>query len=237
MDDIPTFTTFITDVLGVTIPNARLELTQFIPTFRQLMTTSDDDIDEFVKAIHSANSGRPVAQRIFYSPALTANLKALSFTLVDRNRCNALYDAIGIASIDQAELTLMKTYRSQALQDQKNEDSTSLPEIAIPTFTTDNYDDFMSKFLTVVSCTKGVHGVSIDYIVHEVDGNFDDFHATRKLKLQACLSRHGPKFNEDSQTLYGLYLQYIGTTGHGANIVKRFQQHKQGYQLHLAFIT
>jgi hypothetical protein len=176
-------------------------------------------------------------KRIFYSPALTANLKVLSFTLVDRNRCNALYNAVGIGSIDQAALTLMKTYRSQALQAQKNEDSTSLPEIAIPTFTTtDNYDDFMSKFLTVVSHTKGFHGVSIDYIVREVDGNFDDFHATRKLKLQACLSCHFPKFNEDSQTLYGLYLQYIGTTGHGANIVKRFQQHKQGYQLHFAFI-
>lgn len=70
----------------------------------------------------------------------------------------------------------------------------------------------------------------------EADGNFDDFHATRKLKLRACISRTGPKFIEDSQTLYGLYLQYIGTTGHGANIVKRFQPRKQGYQLHLAFI-
>ena len=66
----------------------------------------------------------------------------------------------------------------------------------------DNYDDFMSKFLTVVSCTKGVHSVSIDYIICDTDENLDDLHVNRKLKLRGCLSRRGPKFQEDSQTLF-----------------------------------
>ena len=168
-------------------------------------------------------------------PSLAANLKALSFTLKDRANCGVHYDGNGLATLDQATLTLMKNYRSQALQDKRNDDSANLPKIDVPALTTVNYDDFMSKFLTVVSHTKGVHGVSIDYVIRDTDENFDDLHANRKLKLRGCLSRRGPKFQEDSQTLFGLYLQYIGTTGNGANIVKQFQPRKQGYQLHLSF--
>lgn len=236
MDDPVIFATFVIGALGVNAQRAQQELVSYISTFRQLMEISEGEINEFIKQVHSGNSGRAAAQRIIYNPSIAANLKALSFTLKDRSRCNALYDANGLALIDQATLTLMKTYRSQAIQDLKNDESINLPKITVPKFTTENYDDFMSKFLTVVSRTKGVHGVSIDYIIRDADGNFDDMHATRKLKLRACLSRTGPKFQEDSQTLFGLYLQYIGTTGHGANIVKRFQTRKQGYQLHLAFV-
>jgi hypothetical protein len=223
MDDTPTFDAFVQNVLNVAVARARTELIAYIPTFRQLMTISEKDIDEFIKQVHSSNSGRAAAQRIVYMPSLAANLKALSFTLKDRANCNALYDAAGLATLDQAQLTLMKNYRAQALQDKINDESATLPEIDVPKFTSENYDDFMAKFLTVVSRTKGVHGVSIDYLVRATDGNFNDIHPSRKLKLRACLSRRGPKFQEDSQTLYGLYLQYIGTTGHGANIVKQFQ--------------
>ncbi|GFH61776.1 predicted protein [Chaetoceros tenuissimus] len=203
MDDTPTFTAFVQNVLGVAVARAHTELVAYIPTFRRLMTISASDIDEFIKQVHSSNSGRAAAQRL--------------------------------AALDQAQLNLMKNYCDQALQDKANDESITLPEITVPKFTSDNYDDFMAKFLTVVSRTKSVHGVSIDYIVREADGNFNDIHQTRKLKLRACLSRRGPKFQEDQQTLFGLYLQYIGTSGNGANIVKQFQPRKQGYNLHFAF--
>ena len=133
-------------------------------------------------------------------------------------------------------MTLLRTYCLQAIQDLKNYKSSTLPKINVLKFTTDNYKDFMFKFLTIVSYAKGVHGVSINYLIHEVDGNYNNMYATHKLKLRACLSYTGLKFQEDSQTLFGLYLQYIGTTGHGTNIFKRFQAWKQGYQLHLAFV-
>ena len=220
MDDIPTFIAFLQNILGIAVARARTELIAFIPTFIRLMTISEEDIDRFISQVHSSNSGCQAAQRIVYGPALAANLKALSFTLKDRANCNALYDAQGLAALDQAQLALMQTYRDQAIQDRENDDTATLPNIDVPKFTKDNYDDFMAKFLTVVSHTKGVHGVSIDYIIRQADGNFNDIHPTRKLKLRACLSRRGLKFQEDSKTLFGLYLQYIGTTGHGANLVK-----------------
>ena len=93
------------------------------PTFRQLMNISEEEIDNFIKQVHSANSGRAANQRIVYMPSLAANLKAFSFTLKDRANCNALYDGNGLAALDQATLTLMKNFRSQALQDKRNNDS------------------------------------------------------------------------------------------------------------------
>ncbi|GFH50691.1 predicted protein [Chaetoceros tenuissimus] len=89
-------------------------------------------------------------------PSLAANLKALSFTLKDRVYCNALYDDAGLAVLDQAQLTLMKNYGAQVLQDKVNDESVTLPEIEMPKFTSENYD-FMSKF---VRCTWHIHRLS-----------------------------------------------------------------------------
>ena len=98
MDDEPTFTVCVQNVLGVTIARACTELVVHIPTFRQLMTISEDDIDNFIKQVHSSNSGHAAAQHIVYMPSLADNLKALSFTLKDRVNCNALHDAAGLAA-------------------------------------------------------------------------------------------------------------------------------------------
>ena len=62
MDDIPTFTAFVQNILGVTIARARTELIAYIPTFRRLMTISEEDIDRFISQVHSSNSGRAAAQ-------------------------------------------------------------------------------------------------------------------------------------------------------------------------------
>ena len=114
------------------------------------MTILEDDIHEFIKQVHSSNSGCAAAQGIVYMPSLAANLKAPSFSLKDRASCNALYDAAGLATLDQDQLTLMKNYCDQALQDKINDESVTRPQIDVPKFTSENYDDFMSKFLIVV---------------------------------------------------------------------------------------
>ena len=44
MDDTPTFTVFVENILGVNIPLARQELVSYIPTFRQLMNISEEEI-------------------------------------------------------------------------------------------------------------------------------------------------------------------------------------------------
>ena len=64
MDDIPTFTAFVQNILGVAVARACTELIAYIPTFRRLMTISEEDIDRFISQVHSSNSGRAAAQRI-----------------------------------------------------------------------------------------------------------------------------------------------------------------------------
>ena len=48
MDDAVIFATFVIGPLGVNVPRAQQELISYIPTFRQLMEISEDEIDEFV---------------------------------------------------------------------------------------------------------------------------------------------------------------------------------------------
>ena len=77
MDDPVIFTEFVTNIFGVNIQRAQQELVSYISTFRLLIEISEGELDEFIKQVYSANSGRAVAQRIIYNPFITANLTAL----------------------------------------------------------------------------------------------------------------------------------------------------------------
>ena len=51
MDDTLIFNAFVQNVLGVAVVRARTELVSYIPTFRQLMQISEEEIDNFIKFI------------------------------------------------------------------------------------------------------------------------------------------------------------------------------------------
>ena len=233
MDDDALFTNFATNTLNITPARARNELLLVIPTFRQLMNTSESDLDTFVKDIHSANSGRAAAERITYRLIQIYNLKALRFELQDRNRCNELPDHATLADIDANQLSILRTIRSENIETTTSKGD--LPEITVPKFTSVNYEDFIQKFETVVSRAIGAHDVSIDYLLRETNGVYNYAWPSRKEKLRNCLALEGPYFNEDSKTLYQLYLQYIGTEGIGSNIVTKYKTSKNGYLLHKDF--
>ena len=54
MDHEPTFTTFLTNVAGVTVPRARNELLTFATTFRTLLSSNEEELDRFVKDTHAS---------------------------------------------------------------------------------------------------------------------------------------------------------------------------------------
>ena len=58
MDNPNAFEAFIEDVLDVNLPRNREAITHFIPTFGDLLNTTDKELDDFVTATHSSNSGR-----------------------------------------------------------------------------------------------------------------------------------------------------------------------------------
>ena len=54
-------------------------------------------------------------------------------------------------------------------------------------------------------------------------------------KLRNCLFLAGNNLKHDSALLYQLYIQNIGTEGHGSNIVKNYSCTKNAYKLHRYF--
>ena len=64
MDDPALFTAFLTNVAGITNARSRNEMQSFTATFRMLLSSSENEIDSFVKNTHAANSARANNQRI-----------------------------------------------------------------------------------------------------------------------------------------------------------------------------
>ena len=52
-----------------------------------------------------------------------------------------------------------------------------------------------------------------------------------------CTRLDGTKFKHDAALLYNLYVQYVGTEGHGGTTIKKFARTKNGYTLHHQFIA
>ena len=92
MNDANKFTAFLTNLCGLTVIRARNETITFIDTFDALLSTSEEEINNFVKNSHASNSGRAAAQRICIPSAAVIVLKALRFELVDREKCGSLPD-------------------------------------------------------------------------------------------------------------------------------------------------
>ena len=84
MNNANEFTTFLTNTCGLTVPRARNEVITFVDTFDALLSTSEAEIDNFVKNTHASNSARVAAQRILIPSAAVITLKALRFELIDR---------------------------------------------------------------------------------------------------------------------------------------------------------
>ena len=81
----------------------------------------------------------------------------------------------------------------------------------------------------------GIHGVTIDLLLREVYSNCNDNWTIRREKISNLLLLEGIQFKHDSALLYQLYIKYIGTEGHGSNIVKKCSRTKNGYKLHRYF--
>ena len=93
----------------------------------------------------------------------------------------------------------------------------------------------MDNLKSSVSCMVVIHGVPIDYLFIEVDGNCNDNYDSRKEKLKNCILLSVNQFKLDSALLYQLYIQYIGTEGHGYNIVQKYSRTSNGYNLNRDF--
>ena len=166
MDDANEFTTFLTNIGGLNVARARNEVITFVNTFEALLSTSEAEIDNFVKNTHASNSARAAAQRILIPTAAVITLKALRFELCDREKCGTLPDLAALQAIDAGMISVMRTQRTKSVEDKVTFAALSkLPEVVVPKLTATNYEIFNIAFTAVVTRTIGMNGLPLDYLM------------------------------------------------------------------------
>ena len=237
MDDPLIYENFIRNVAGVATNRNVNEVLSFADTFRMLLSTSEKELDTFVKNTHAANSARANNAKILISTSAVMALKAVMFELKDRDMCDALPNAAMLTAIDANQVSLLRAQRTQALQDIAQENSLSLTtSMEIPKLTATNYETFMTAFTTLASRTKGASGTTLDYLMREVNGNYDaPGWASRAARLKACTKLNGARYIRDRESLYLLFVEHVGSEGVGSDIVNRFKTSKNGHACYNAF--
>ena len=236
MDDPNTFETFVQNVLNVTDATARNAITNFIPTMTDLMGTSDDEIESFVKTTHGANSGRNAGDKIVIQHSVVIGLQAMAFELRDRQKCDALPDQPTINAITTADMSVLRRERSAALRYMVNRKDTTPATMDVPEFKGTNFDAFMTAFKTLAARQIGANELPLDYLMREHPaGDYNAAYSTRENKLKACILFQGNNFKSDSEALYSLYVEHIGTQGIGSSTINKHKRSKNGYKCHLDF--
>ena len=173
MDDQAVFRAFLVTHCDITEGRHLTELLTFVDTFRGLLGTSDDEIDEFVKNTHSTNSARTTNQRILIQTGTVIKLKSLLFELRDRERCGVLPNEVMFASIDGPQLDVMRIQCSSAIEDAKKKKEAALPTIVMPSFLGPNFEAFLLKFRELATRTQGRYGIGLDYLMRTSDGQYN----------------------------------------------------------------
>lgn len=234
MDDPVVFSQFLQNTLGITTPRVLTEITNFSETFQELLSATDSDIDTFVKETHSSNSARTANQRVLIPAATITSLKCILFELRDRDMCIALPNLTILQHLDQNQLTIMKNNRRTALSMDAVRRNQKLPDMTVPKLTATNFEQFNTAFSAVVRRQMSLSGASLSYLLRDnAVGNYDVLWPTREDKLHNCLRFDGPIFKDDSESLYSLVVQHIGSTGVGSNIVNQYKISKNGRQCYI----
>ena len=240
MDNQAAFNNCVTNTLQVNVPRNRLAITTFVSTFNQLLSTTEDELDSFVTSIHSSNSGRANNARLVILPNAVIRLKAILFELKDREICGTLPDLATLNAIDDVQLNILKRSRIEAKANLKNNKDNALTDtMKIPKFKSENYDEFMTAFSTLVSRKYGAFNVPLDYLLREqtVAADYNLPYDNRYEKLKNCIILHGDKFRSDRDALYSLYAEHIGTPGHGSNTINKYKTSKNGFLCHQSFVA
>lgn len=237
MNDPACFRTFVQNVIGINANNPLNAITQFVPTFTDLLMVTDEDIQSFVTTTHGANSGRAAGDRIVIPQSAITGLQSILFELRDRQRCNALPDLAMLQAITAADLRVLRRERSASMRLSKHKKNDSNTTMDIPQFKGNNFDEFMTAFKTLVSRHTGANELPLDYLMRDnVQGNYNAAYASREQKLKTCVTLNGDNFRSDSELLYSLYVEHIGTTGIGSSTVNKFKSSKNGYSCHRDFV-
>ena len=236
MNDVAIFRHLVENTLGVNMARVRNEIYNFVQTFNDLLSVSDDEIDDFVKSTHSSNSGRANNARVLIPSNVPTALKAILFELKDRSICNALPSAANLMAITMAQINIMRRQRAEAKEHQERRDNIAHHKMEVPELKSDNFEEFELAFAAAVRRQDSMHGsIPLDYLLRDnATGNYNAAWPTREEKLANCIQFAGLAFRNDNETLYNLLVQHVGTEkGPGCNIIIRYKRTKNGRQCYL----
>ena len=128
---------------------------------------------------------------------------------------------------------MMKLTR-RALIDQSLRKEISIPDMKVPKLTAKTFDDWNTSFTSVVGRLHNLAGISLDYLLGEDEiGNYEAKWPTCEEKLSFCIKLNGSYYKSNTESLYSLLVEHIGTTGCGSNLVikhKRFKDSRRCYR-------
>ena len=226
MNDLIIFANFLENVLQVRPTRVKIEIISFIETFEDLLSSSDDEIDAFVKEVHNGNSAR--ASKLLIGSNVVLGLKSVLFELKDRAACDALPSAAVLNALDTNQVSSMRKFRRQAIISQSLRKVATLPDMKVPKLTAQTFDDWNTSFITVVGRQNSLVSVSLDYLLRESEvGNYGANWPTREEKLKFCIKLHGLRYKSDTESLYSLLVEHIGTVGCGSNLVIKHKHFKE----------
>lgn len=229
MDDENLFEVFLRDTLSVQSRRVRDAITDFITTFSDLLASTDEDIDTFVKETHSPNLARAVNQKMLIPTSVVTSLKSVLFELRNRDKCDALPNVAALTGIENAQLNILKNNRRTAISMENMRKSQKLPDMIVPKLTNSNFETFNTAFSSAVSRQLSLAGVPLAYLLWDNEvGNYDGNWATREDRLHGCLKFSGPLYKDDRESLYSLLVQHVGSTGVGSNIINKYKVSKSG---------
>ena len=163
------------------------EILAFADTFTALLLSTEMELNEFIKNALASNSACTAARKILIPAGAVIAIQSILFELKDRERCNALPTPAMLMGLNNAQVTVMRSQRVQAMHDQAQDKLATLPSmIKVPKLTSTSYETFNTAFTAVATRTMGTNGTTLDYLMRTVNGNYDAAWDLRKTKLTNC---------------------------------------------------
>ena len=114
----------------------------------------------------------------------------------------------------------MRKLRRQALINQTPRKDVSLPYMKVSKLTAQTFEYWNTSFSSMVSRQNSLAGISLDYLLREEElGKYKANWPTREEKLKHCIVLRGSRYKSDTESLYSLLVEHIGTSGCGSNLV------------------
>ena len=104
----------------------------------------------------------------------------------------------------------------------------------VPKLTSTNFEDWNTAFSSFVGRQYILADVTLDYLLRNKDDGYYNFAwISRDERINNCISFNGTIYKYDTEGLYSLAVEHIGTDGCGSNILIKHKRYKDGKKIYI----